>query len=93
MAENIVGTWKLVLVERRADDGTFSQPLGETPVGRLTYTNDGYMQAILMPGNRAAFDSCDLYGTSEERQRGAEHAAGVRNPPPDSSNFYASESP
>jgi len=27
------------------------------------------------------------------RQRGAEHAAGVRNPPPDSSNFYASESP
>ena len=73
MAENIVGTWKLVSVERGADDGTFSQPSDETPVGRLTYTNDGYMQAILMPGNRAAFDSCDLYGTSEERQRGAEH--------------------
>ena len=26
-----------------------------------------------MPDKRAAFDSCDIYGTSEEQQRGAEH--------------------
>ena len=46
MAENIVGTWELVSVERRADNSAFSQPLGETPVGRRTYANDGYIQAI-----------------------------------------------
>ncbi len=73
MADGIVGTWELVSVERRAEDGTVSHPLGDAPVGRLTYTQDGYMQAILMPGGRAPFESGDVYGTPEERQRGGEH--------------------
>ena len=73
MADNIVGTWELVSVERRAGDGTITHPLGDAPVGRLTYTDEGYMQAILMPGDRAAFESGDIYGTPEERQRGAEN--------------------
>jgi hypothetical protein len=73
VADSIVGTWELVSVERRASDGTVSHVLGEAPVGRLTYTDDGYMQAILMPGDRAMFESGDIYGTPEERQRGAEN--------------------
>ena len=73
MADSLVGTWELVSVERRAVDGAVTHPLGSAPVGRLTYTDDGYMQAILMPGDRAAFESGDIYGTPEERQRGAEH--------------------
>ncbi|MDA0368561.1 MAG: lipocalin-like domain-containing protein [Proteobacteria bacterium] len=71
IAEAIVGTWALVSVERRFSDGRVTQPMGDAPVGRLTYTADGYMQAILMPGGRQAFESGDVYGTPEERMRGA----------------------
>lgn len=73
MADEIVGTWELVTMERRTGDGAISYPMGDAPVGRLTYTADGYMQAILMPGGRAPFESGDLYGTPEERLRGADH--------------------
>ena len=58
-------------MERHGSDGTITHPLGLAPVGRLTYTSDGYMQAILMPGGRPAFDSGDIYGTPDERLRAA----------------------
>ncbi len=72
-ASSIVGTWLLESMERRYADGGTARPLGEAPVGRLTYTSDGYMQAILMPGGRTRFDSGDIYGTPEERVEGANH--------------------
>jgi len=72
-AEPLVGTWKLVSVERHGPGGAITRPMGEAPSGFLTYTADGYMQAILMPGGRQAFDSGDIYGTADERLRAASH--------------------
>lgn len=71
--EPIVGTWTLETVERVYDDGRVVRPLGDSPVGRLTYTSDGYMQAILMPGGRRRFESGNVYGTAAEREEGARH--------------------
>ncbi len=42
MAENsLVGTWRLVSVEFREEDGTVSYPYGRDALGYLTYTADG----------------------------------------------------
>lgn len=70
-AEPIVGTWTLESVERVYDDGRIAHPLGDSPVGRLTYTSDGYMHAILMPGGRRPFESGNVYGTAAEREEGS----------------------
>jgi hypothetical protein len=47
-----VGTWKLVSMVRKNPDGSVSMPLGERPVGYLTYGRDGFMFALLMKGGR-----------------------------------------
>ena len=39
----------------------------------MTKTKSLNCIAILMPGDRAMFESGDIYGTAEERQRGAEN--------------------
>ena len=41
--------------------------MGEHPEGRLVYTGDGYMNALMMPAGRARFPSGDVFGTDEER--------------------------
>ena len=47
--------------------------MGEQPEGRLTYTGDGYMNALMMPAGRAPFASGDVFGTDEERQGASQH--------------------
>lgn len=47
-----IGTWDLVSVEARWPDGHITAPWGVSPPGRLIYTNDGHMIALLMDERR-----------------------------------------
>lgn len=43
-----VGTWSLVSVEARWPDGRVTAPWGAHPPGRLIYSQDGHVTALLM---------------------------------------------
>jgi hypothetical protein len=47
-----IGTWDLISVEARWPDGHVTAPWGVNPPGRLIYTNDGHMIALLMDERR-----------------------------------------
>lgn len=65
--EQFVGTWKLVSFEFRHSDGGIVHPLGEDPVGRLTYDAKGNMSVHLMSRYRGSFAQKDqLKGTPDE---------------------------
>jgi hypothetical protein len=55
-----VGTWKLKSVTKKSLDGQMSKPLSEQPLGYISYTQDGFMHAILMKSER------DLVGVPPE---------------------------
>jgi hypothetical protein len=59
----VVGTWSLVsFVARRTDGGETREPWGQTPAGRLIYTADGHVAAVLAKPDRAPFVSEDPTG-------------------------------
>lgn len=51
-ANPLVGAWRLVSWETRAEDGTVSLPYNGNPTGQITYTATGRMSAILMERDR-----------------------------------------
>jgi hypothetical protein len=51
--DRLIGTWKLVSAELTID-GTVILPLGENPIGRLTYEAAGRMSAQLMRRGRVS---------------------------------------
>ena len=53
--DEFVGAWKLISFERKNTAGEISYPLGQKPVGRLTYDALGRMSAQIMDPERAAF--------------------------------------
>jgi Lipocalin-like domain len=64
----LLGSWDLVSLENRGEDGSVHRPFGEHPVGRLTYTADGLMSAQIMHGERAKFKTAALYGGTPEEK-------------------------
>lgn len=48
----LLGSWNLVSTYRRRGDGTRVPYLGENPRGRLTYTGDGRVHAIMVADDR-----------------------------------------
>lgn len=73
-AKDLIGTWRLVSFERvDSETGATDALMGPQPTGRLTYTSDGYMHAMMMPADRAQFASGDVFGTAEERLAAADH--------------------
>jgi hypothetical protein len=52
MKNPLLGTWKLVSFETTGQDGRSHYPLGENPLGYITYSHDGYMQVAMMKANR-----------------------------------------
>ncbi len=63
----IIGTWNFVKLVATTDSGKTLYPYGEKLFGRLIYTPDGYMSALLMDPDRDKFASNDpLAGTSQE---------------------------
>ena len=61
----LLGTWKLKSYVVTADTGETSTPYGEHPLGYLSYSADGRMQAIGTASGRIA--PRDLALTDEER--------------------------
>jgi hypothetical protein len=55
--ERFWGAWILASYEQRKADGTVSHPMGEAPVGRITYDAAGRMSAQLMRRDRPRFAS------------------------------------
>ncbi len=69
--KQLVGSWDLVSLENRGVDGKIYHPFGEHPVGRITYTEDGVMSAQIMHGERAVFETGDLYAGTPDEKAGA----------------------
>jgi hypothetical protein len=46
-AQRFVGTWRLVSLEARSDDGRVDYPLGRDALGVITYDAQGHMAAQL----------------------------------------------
>jgi Lipocalin-like domain len=62
-ASDLVGTWSLVsFVACRTDGGETREPWGQTPAGRLIYTADGHVAAVLTKPDRTRFVSEDPTG-------------------------------
>ncbi len=73
-AKEIIGTWRLVSYESiDSESGASTEVMGQHPEGRLVYTGDGYMNALMMPAGRASFPSGDVFGTDEERHGASQH--------------------
>lgn len=43
-----VGTWALKSMTKQSSEGLISKPFSEHPLGYISYTQDGFMHAILM---------------------------------------------
>lgn len=63
--ESLVGSWDLIGTYRQRGDGGCDYYLGRNPRGRLTYTNEGFMHAIMISDTRPQPTSSQL-STSEK---------------------------
>jgi len=50
--ESLVGEWKPVSVTETTEKGEVKHPLGQHPLGFLTYTADGRVSVIITQGGR-----------------------------------------
>ncbi len=68
-SDEFVGAWRLISFDRRTAAGALTYPLGEHPVGRLTYDAVGRMSAQLMQPDRPRFTANDTArtGSAEEK--------------------------
>jgi len=68
-SDEFVGAWKLLSCARRTSTGEITYPMGEHPMGRLTYDAMGRMSAQLMRPDRAKFKADDAArsGSAEEK--------------------------
>ena len=68
MSDEFVGAWKLISLERKTAAGEITYPMGENPVGRLTYDVFGRMSAQIMRPDRPKFQSAAVASwTAEEK--------------------------
>jgi hypothetical protein len=64
----LLGAWRLVSCDTRADDGVIDYPLGRDAVGLLIYTHDGHMSVSIARAMRQPFAAGDLLGgTGDEK--------------------------
>lgn len=56
----LLGTWQLVSVEVRFNDGGVIYPWGKDPVGYLIYTGDGHMSGVISQRERPRFAAEDI---------------------------------
>jgi hypothetical protein len=69
MAENIIGTWKLISFELKSN-GNISHPLGENPLGFLIYGETGHMAVMMSKKDRSPLSSEDIINIPEEEKSG-----------------------
>jgi len=53
-AQSLIGTWRLVSIERSGVEPEERYPFGRQAIGNLTFTGDGYVSAILMSAEWAS---------------------------------------
>ncbi len=77
LRDQLIGAWTLVSFVLKPVDGSAETfPMGETPMGVIMYTPDGYMSAQLTRPGRRPFASGDwLEGTDEEYREAATYLA------------------
>lgn len=73
-AQDLLGTWSLVSQIRTHADGRVQHPMGEKPVGSLTYSPDGRMSVAIMAEGRAKTGADGFRGLTVAQK--AEAAAG-----------------
>ena len=62
-----IGSWLLISYTKTAGDGSRTFPYGETPLGLLMYTPDGFVSAHISSSNRAPWQCQRLEeGTADE---------------------------
>ena len=71
MIEHLLGTWRLIVYERHAADGSVSFPMGSDVVGYLTYTPDGYVFMSMMRPDRVALATEWAAAPLEDKGRAA----------------------
>ena len=68
ISDEFVGAWKLISFERRTTAGEVTYPMGQTPVGRITYDGLGRMSAQIMRPDRPNFQATSASrGSPEEK--------------------------
>ena len=67
------GVWRLVSYQAIMPDGSVRHPLGEDPVGRLTYDAEGRMAVQFMRRERPSFASGEMRGGTPEEMKTAFH--------------------
>lgn len=60
--DKFIGTWKLLSLESKTEDGNVNYPLGKDVSGYLTYTEQNFMSVSMMQPNRPIFKSLDIKG-------------------------------
>ena len=64
--EDFIGTWRLVSVETRKEDGSLHRRGSRT--GYIIYSADGYMSVAFMKEGRSKFASGDIRGGTVEEK-------------------------
>lgn len=72
MSDALIGTWHLVEWTAHVGDDAPRYPFGEAAYGRITYTAEGRVWAVLMRPDRAPLGADSLAGATEaDRARAA----------------------
>ena len=70
LRERLIGAWELVdVVEEPVDGSAPRRPHGESPVGLILYSPDGYMSVQIMHRDRSVGDSADWSDLTPEEQQ------------------------
>jgi hypothetical protein len=71
MSDELIGSWKLLIWQQIAADGSKSYPFGEDPEGLLIYAPDGYMAVQMLTVNRPQLQTTSATGGSIEERAAA----------------------
>ena len=79
--DDLIGTWRLRSWKNSGSDGSVVEPLGENPIGYISYHDHGYMSVEIMAEGRTPFGDDDaLGGTTEERSAAISTYLGYAGP-------------
>lgn len=70
----LIGSWKLVSHQWRADDGEIIRPYGENPSGVIMYDRGGHMSVHLASSTRSKFASEDSRRATADEIKAAFHS-------------------
>ncbi len=73
--EQLVGTYRVLMVEHYTDDGEVGRPFGDDPQGVIVYTPERYMTAVLMQSGRPHFAAGDVLGGTDAEKAAAFESA------------------